>query len=528
MPRAAPRQRLARLAVACLLLTGVAAPSAQAADGRLVITVVDRDTGKPIAARMHLRRADGKARKPKGVPFWHDHFVFPGRIELDLPKGNYIFELERGLEYLTQTGHFTIEAFADDAKQVDMKRFVDMSAQGWWSGDLDVRRTADEVELAMSADDLHVATIETWSNRPGVKPPKDKPKDNVRNKAKGDAPADKVVRFDRDRYYSLVAGECVWPGTTLFCLNAAKPVQLPAADREFPPPLAVVKSLREQPGAWVDLSRTYCWDLPMLVAAGQIDSIEIAQANLCRDAVIDNEGDGRPRDRKLYPGVAGNARWSQDIYFKLLDCGLRIPPSAGSGSGDAPNPVGYNRMYVHVEGPLDYEKWWQGLRAGRVTVTNGPLLLPRVQGQLPGYVFQAAEGETAEFEIALTLSTREPISYLEIVKNGQVEHTIRLEEYKKAGKLPKVRFDRSGWFLVRAVTDLPKTYRFAMTGPYYVEIAYQRRISRSAVQFFVDWVYDRARQVQKIEDPTERAAVLAAHRAARDYWQGLLGKANAE
>ena len=80
-----------------------------AADGRLVITVVDRDTGKPIAARMHLRRADGKARKPKGVPFWHDHFVFPGQIALDLPKGNYFFELERGPEYLTQTGHFTIE-----------------------------------------------------------------------------------------------------------------------------------------------------------------------------------------------------------------------------------------------------------------------------------------------------------------------------------------------------------------------------------------------------------------------------------
>ena len=266
----------------------------------------------------------------------------------------------------------------------------------------------------------------------------------------------------------------------------------------------------------------------MLVAAGQVDSIEIAHANLCREEVIDNEGDGKPRDRKLFPGVAGNARWSQEIYFKLLDCGLRIPPSAGSGSGEAPNPVGYNRMYVHVDGPFDYEKWWQGLRAGRVTVTNGPLLLPRVQGQLPGYVFQAAEGETAELEIALTLSTRQPISYLEIVKNGQVEHTVRLDEYQKTGKLPKVRFDRSGWFLVRAVTDLPKTYRFAMTGPYYVEVGYRRRISRSAVQFFLDWVYERARQIQKIEDPAERGAVLDAHREARDFWQELLEKATTE
>jgi hypothetical protein len=114
------------------------------------------------------------------------------------------------------------------------------------------------------------------------------------------------------------------------------------------------------------------------------------------------------------------------------------------------------------------------------------------------------------------------------VKNGQVEHTVRLDEYQKTGKLPKVRFDRSGWFLVRAVTDLPKTYRFAMTGPYYVEVGYQRRISRAAVQFFLDWVYERARQIRKIEDPAERGAVLDTHRAARDFWQELLGKATVE
>ena len=185
-------------------------------------------------------------------------------------------------------------------------------------------------------------------------------------------------------------------------------------------------------------------------------------------------------------------------------------------------------MYVHVEGAFDYEKWWQSLRAGRVTITNGPLLLPRVHGQLPGHVFQAPEGETPEFEIALTLSTREPISYLEIIKNGQAAETVRLDDYQKTGRLPKVRLERSGWFLVRAVTDLPKTYRFAMTAPYFVEIGYKKRISRAAVQFFLDWVYERARQIQAIEDPTERQAVMQAHRQARDYWQGLLKKATVD
>ncbi len=243
--------------------------------------------------------------------------------------------------------------------------------------------------------------------------------------------------------------------------------------------------------------------------------------------MILKDPDGKPRDRVRYPDPWGGARWSQYIYFQLLECGLRIPPTAGSGSGQSPNPVGYNRVYVHVDGPLGYEKWWQQLRAGRVVVTNGPLMKPSVEGELPGYVFQAEAGAKLQFEIGLTLSTREPISYLEIIKNGKVEHSVAFDAYSKSGKLPPVQFDRSGWFLVRAVTDLPKTYRFAMTGPYYVEIGDQRRISRGAVQFFLDWVYERARRI-KLADAEQQKAVLGWHRQARDFWQDLLSKVNAE
>ncbi len=100
-------------------------------------------------------------------------------------------------------------------------------------------------------------------------------------------------------------------------------------------------------------------------------------------------------------------------------------------------------------------------------------------------------------------------------------------EYSKSGKLPIVHFDRSGWFLLRAVTDSPKTYRFAMTAPYYVEIGDQRRISKTAVQFFLDWVYERAKQI-KLDDPEQRKEVLRWHRQARDYWRDLLSKATAE
>lgn len=479
------------------------------------MTVVDRATGKPIPCRMHLRGKRDRPRKAKRMPFWHDHFAFPGRILLKLPKGNYVFELERGPEYVTRNGHFTINDFADDTKEVDLKRFVDMSADRWWSGDLGVARPPKDIELLMLADDLHVATVLTWSNE----------KSTWAGKS---LPDDPLVRFDDNRYYQLLAGETTWPGGRLFLFNLPEPFPLPETKAEHPPPPEYLTQLRKHPRGWVDASKPFWWDLPMLVALGQVDSIQVAHSHMCRKRVLGHESHGKPRDKALYPGVSGNARWSQEIYFRLLECGLRIPPSAGSGTGESPNPLGYNRMYVHVDGELTYERWWENLRAGRVTVTNGPLLRPRVHGKWPGHVFEAEEGRQLEFEIGLTFSTRQPISYLEIIKNGQVEHSLRFDEYRASGRLPKVSFTQSGWFLVRAVTDLAKTYRFAMTGPYYVEVGHRPRISKAAAQFFLDWVYERARQIKSIDDPAQRHAVLEYHRKARDFWQRLLSEANAE
>ena len=135
------------------------------------------------------------------------------------------------------------------------------------------------------------------------------------------------------------------------------------------------------------------------------------------------KGDGKPRDRRsLSRAPAATPAGRRTSTFKLLDCGLRIPPSAGSGSGVAPNPVGYNRVYVHLDGDFSYEAWWKNLRAGHAFVTNGPLLRPNVEGEPPGGVIHADAGKELELEIGLTLSTADPVSYLDIVQNGEVVH----------------------------------------------------------------------------------------------------------
>jgi hypothetical protein len=191
-----------------------------------------------------------------------------------------------------------------------------------------------------------------------------------------------------------------------------------------------------------------------------------------------------------------------------------------------PNPVGYNRVYVHVDGELTWEKWWQGLRAGRSFVSNGPLLRGKANGHWPGHVFTAEKELDIELEAQLT--TRDPISAIEIMVNGEVERRVPFDEWKHAGQLGKTRFTKSGWLLVRAVADNPRTFRFASTAPYYVEIGgVPHRVSRAAAQFFLDWVRERMGRV-KLEDAAQGEEVLQYHRAAEKFWQGKVAQANAE
>ncbi len=501
-----------------VVLVFVAMGSRPAAAGeQLELTVVDRDTGKPIACRMHLRLGSktGRVRRIKGFPFWEDHIVFPGKITLELPLGNYLFEIARGPEYADCSGYFTINRDSVDTKTIELPRAIDMASKGWYAGDLDIRRPVRDMSLLMEAEDLHVAAVTTWF-------------DGENEWAGKDPPDEPLLALGDNRYCHIMAGSQGHPGGRLLYLNTSRPLDTAKKPGEYPSLQMYTDRAREHDEVWIDVTRPYWWDLPMLVAHGRVDSIQLAHGQICRGKVIDKETGGKSRSRELYPGMTGNPRWSQEIYFHLLNCGLRIPPTAGSGSGQASNPVGHNRVYVHVDSPFDCRKWWQNLRAGQVFVTNGPLLQPAVEGQLPGHVFQADKEKTLQLQPILSLTLHKPVEYLEVIRNGRVAHSVPLKDYQEArGRLPKMEFTESGWFLIRVVSSDQTTYRFAMTGPYYVQIGYEERISRRSAQFFLDWVYERAGQI-RLKDPEQHAQVIDAHREARDFWQELVDRANAE
>ena len=505
---ASARPRVAEsLFLAASLFVAAAPTAASAGSGEFTITVVDADTKATMPCRMHITNEKEKPQKVGRFPFWHDHFVFPGKMKLKLAKGTYNFVIERGPEYLDMSGYFIIDNQSKDQKQIELKRIVNLAEEGWWSVDLHVHRPLKDIELLMMAEDLHVAPVITWWNDKSEwskHPPPDEP----------------VKLFDTNRYYDLLGGEDEREGGALLYFRLDKPLDLAGAEREYPSPMAFLAQAREQPRAWVDAEKPFWWDLPVWLACGKIDSIGLCNNHMCRDEMKDNEAWGKPRDVKRLPPPLGNAKWSQEIYYHVLNCGFRIPPSAGSASGVLPNPVGYNRIYVWVDPrQFNYDTWWEGFKAGRVVVSNGPMMRPLANGRMPGHVFKADEGDSISLDVVLTYTFREPITYFELIKNGRVAQSVRYEELAKTGHFPPLSFDESGWFLVRAVTDIENTYRFASSGPWYVEIGENKQpvVKRSA-KFFLDWAKERAGRV-KLDDADQRREVLRFHEEAIKFWE---------
>ncbi len=268
-------QRLNTIGLWCLIAVFAAfgvSSRLEAADGFLTLTVVDKATGKPVACRVHLKNHAGVARKPLGMPFWFDHFACPGEVKLKLPKGNYTFTIERGLEYVEVSGYFTMVDNADDSKTVELTRACDMAAEGWWSGDLHVCRPLKEIEALMRAEDLHVAgVIVGEEKKPTAKPDPGK--------------ATATVAFDEQRWYHPLVGKDNRAGGCVLFYGLSRPLSVDTSSRDYPPSLDLVAlAAQRDPTVALDVAQPFAWDLPLWLASGRVRTIELANSHICTAA----------------------------------------------------------------------------------------------------------------------------------------------------------------------------------------------------------------------------------------------------
>ena len=498
--------------------------AAEGTKGSLRLQVSESRAAARLPARVHLSGPDGTAVKAPGLPFFRDHFNCDGEVTLQLDGGLYEYTVERGPEYRRVRGKVTVVPGKETLRRVTLKRIVDLSQRGWWSGDLHIHRQVADVSLLMRSEDLHVGPVLTvWNQR------------NLW--ARQPLPDKLLVEVERDRWMHILSCEDERGGGALLYFNLRQPLDFRGDGREYPSPLKHLDTARARPHVWIDIEKPFWWDVPTWVATGRIDSIGIANNHMCRSTVYPGEAWGRSRDERRLPAPLGNGFYSQELYYRLLNCGFRIPPSAGSASGVLPNPVGYNRVYVHLDGPLTYASWWKGLAAGRSFLTNGPLLLARANGRHPGSVFRVKAGDELLVDFDVELFGDDPIKALEVVVSGKVVQRIEAPPARGGVRLAQLALKESGWFLIRALSDVAHTFRFASTAPYFVEAGeVPKRIHRSDVEFFMAWIKERMKRlsvnanrtigdVQQPENEAKLESVLRPHQRALEVFEALLEEA---
>ena len=184
-------------------------------------------------------------------------------------------------------------------------------------------------------------------------------------------------------------------------------------------------------------------------------------------------------------------------YYAYLNCGFRMMPSAGTGSGVHPVPLGFGRVYVQVPGEFTYEKWRQGLLAGRSFVTTGPMLRLTFNGESAGHCFTDVRNEPTRLPVRVqgTVESLSPIDRIEFIVNGNVVNSITTpNSTSPAGKPQRVLIDEtiviegSGWLAIRCFeARADRRIRFAHSAPVFVDVPrHPQHPFQDEVQHFVE------------------------------------------
>lgn len=521
-------------------------------------TVVDADSGKPVASRVYLQSSDGdwlfveSASKDGSALAYREQWVpmadsvekhttvsaHPFRIELD--PGEYTLTVECGKEYLTHSEKITIGE-EDVAKTIRLKRWVNLAERGWFSGETHVHRRIEELPNVMLAEDLNVAfPVTFWTinayEKPGLAPsplrrqgpsPFGQRKDIGPNVVKIDPTH---VFFPRNTEYEIfsVNGERIVQGA-VFVLNHRSVFQ------EGMPPVARLAEKAHREGALLDLDKhSWPWAM-MMVPIAKVDLFELSNNSVWRTKFgfrrssspiapymkVERDADGALTE-------LGWLIFGFENYYSLLNCGFRMQPTAGTASGVHPVPLGHSRVYVHTGSKFEPDVWLNGLRKGRSFVTTGPMLFAMLNDAPPGEVFRQNDGQQNYLLKIESISDR-PIDRIEVIRNGEILQTaepIREFDAKPPFRSTfslRITLDESSWLAVRSFQKMPDgRFRFAHTAPWHIEVDDQPvKPRREEVEYLISRVRDQIKRNRNVLRKNE----LAEFEKAQSIYEGILKRA---
>ncbi|MEM7474390.1 MAG: hypothetical protein AAF483_05300 [Planctomycetota bacterium] len=488
----------ASILTSLILLLALIAQASGQGTGTVVIDFLEKEAEEPLVCRVQIQDARGRSVRGRGTLFQNGWNLVENTLTFRGRPGDYRYRAYHGPQLASANGEFKLDKNSEGYDVVRMPRHANLLEESWYAGDLAARLAPAQIQKWMQAEDLQMSAVLQTKVPPGEKSERIVEPENV-----GEPWVEDASYLD-DRAGSGLALHHWLP-------PAEVPQDLPSTK------LLVIAKNNTAPfdlPVHAEITKLWARDVPIWLASNRIDSIQVLSTHL----TLTGEGGAKFKpfidpDPGRFRGALGPGRMIENIYWKVLDAGLRIPPSAGSGFGKIDSVLGYNRVYVAcAEGTA--ENWWRGLKAGNCFVTSGPLLRAKVNGEVPGAVFQAEK--ELELDVALTLTTSDPVSYLDVIFNGRTLYEARLNEFaREGGKIPPLKVKESGWLVVRVVTDRNFTYRIATTAPFYCEVGGEPRVSKAAVEFFETWL---AKAAEQIGNSSQAQASASFINAARKFW----------
>ena len=327
----------------------------------------DAESGELLPARISIQSEDGtkwffaKSADAKGSALSYDRVRGERSVEkhttlsahpfvVELPAGKYTLTAERGKEYLTATQ--AVEVMEKPVNvTIKLMRWINMAERGWYSGDTHLHRTLAEIPNLVLAEDLNLAfPMSQWVlgshtlPEKGTIDPQPIPTEPIF------ADATHAIMPLNSEYEIFSVGSQRHTLGAVLVLGQKSPLKVGA------PPMKAVAEEAHKQGALLDLEKhSWAWT-PIIAPVMKADLYPLTNNHVWRTEfafkswTIENNWRDNPRIETTKEGFTedGWLNFGFETYYALLNCGLRMRPTAGTGNGVHSVSAGFGRVYVDL------------------------------------------------------------------------------------------------------------------------------------------------------------------------------------
>jgi hypothetical protein len=474
--------------------------------------VWDRQRAVPLEARVQVLASTGEVCAPAeavhkvgpGEPFF---YALSDGFEVEVPGGPARVTVERGTEYRPYQVDLTLPWSGTVDIEAPLERWIDLPRQGWFGGNTHVhyseveQRPLDRLRLDPRVEDLPVLVVSVLQRRDLAYA------SNVfpigRHTLSTDAHVIDVGEESRHNMepWRMGLGHIMLINIRDVVQPISRGVLVDDASPDYPPLVDACDSARAQGGLVLWCHSGNGMEAPIAAALGKLDGL-----NLFDPYWMDPE---------------------YELWYALLNCGMRLPASTGSDWFVCSS----NRVYVAVD-EFSYASWLAGLAAGRTFVTNGPVLGIEVESQTPSNDSLDLGQDVRSLRVRVTWAWHEPLDTLEVVRDGQVVASYTPDSDSDSARLAwEVSLDgRGGWLAARAWGRRRNSYGHALwahTSPVYLRPLAERDVLRATAESFTEridaataWIGSKAR----FDDARQRQRMLELFASGREIFAGLAAR----